>query len=156
MPGSEPELYNLYGPTEAAVEVTCWAFAGQAERLRCRSDARGPTRRSGSCWTAGSRPYRPACPESSISAVSSWRAATWHARTSRPRSSSRTPSPRRRDAACTRRAIWRATSPDGAIEYLGRIDHQVKMRGFRIELGEVEAALASHPAVREAVVVARR
>ena len=45
--------------------------------------------------------------------------------------------------------------PDGAIEFLGRIDHQVKMRGFRIELGEIEAALADQPGVREAVVVAR-
>ena len=45
--------------------------------------------------------------------------------------------------------------PDGNIEYLGRIDHQVKVRGFRIELGEIEAALLSHPAVREAVVIAR-
>ncbi len=45
--------------------------------------------------------------------------------------------------------------PDGNIEYLGRVDHQVKIRGFRIELGEIEAGLASHPGVREAVVVAR-
>jgi amino acid adenylation domain-containing protein len=45
--------------------------------------------------------------------------------------------------------------PDGNIEFLGRIDNQVKIRGFRIELGEVEAALASHPAIRETVVVAR-
>jgi thioesterase domain-containing protein/acyl carrier protein len=41
---------------------------------------------------------------------------------------------------------------DGNIEFLGRIDHQVKVRGFRVEVGEIEAALAQHPAVREAVV----
>ena len=45
--------------------------------------------------------------------------------------------------------------PDGNIEFLGRIDHQVKIRGFRIELGEIEAALKRHPAVQEAVVLAR-
>ncbi|WP_433151782.1 amino acid adenylation domain-containing protein [Actinomadura nitritigenes] len=45
---------------------------------------------------------------------------------------------------------------DGNIEYLGRLDHQVKVRGFRIELGEIEAALSAHPAVTQSVVVARR
>jgi amino acid adenylation domain-containing protein len=44
---------------------------------------------------------------------------------------------------------------DGEIEFLGRIDHQVKVRGFRIELGEIENTLTRHPAVHEAVVVAR-
>ena len=45
--------------------------------------------------------------------------------------------------------------PDGAIEFLGRLDHQVKLRGFRIELGEIETALARYPGVREAVVLVR-
>ena len=44
---------------------------------------------------------------------------------------------------------------DGAVEFLGRIDHQVKIRGFRVELGEIEALLARHQHVQEAVVVAR-
>ena len=48
--------------------------------------------------------------------------------------------------------FWRA---DGVLECLSRVDDQVKIRGFRIELGEIEAALGHHPAVRDAVVVAR-
>ncbi|HLP59258.1 MAG TPA: amino acid adenylation domain-containing protein, partial [Candidatus Deferrimicrobium sp.] len=45
---------------------------------------------------------------------------------------------------------------DGNIEFLGRLDHQVKIRGFRIELGEIENRLSRHPAVKEAVILARQ
>ncbi|WP_407883236.1 amino acid adenylation domain-containing protein, partial [Scytonema sp. NUACC26] len=45
--------------------------------------------------------------------------------------------------------------PDGNLQYLGRIDYQVKLRGFRIELGEIEASLVKHPKIQEAVVIVR-
>jgi amino acid adenylation domain-containing protein len=45
---------------------------------------------------------------------------------------------------------------DGEIEFIGRTDQQVKIRGFRIELGEIETVLGAHPAIHEAIVVARR
>ncbi len=44
---------------------------------------------------------------------------------------------------------------DGALEYLGRLDHQIKLRGVRIELGEIEALLARHPAIAQALVLVR-
>jgi hypothetical protein len=44
---------------------------------------------------------------------------------------------------------------DGCIEYLGRVDHQIKVRGFRIELGEIESVLRQHPDVGQAVVVSQ-
>jgi amino acid adenylation domain-containing protein len=49
-------------------------------------------------------------------------------------------------------ASWNA---DGTLQFIGRLDHQVKIRGLRIELGEIEARLAEHPSVHEAVVLAR-
>jgi amino acid adenylation domain-containing protein len=49
-------------------------------------------------------------------------------------------------------ARWRS---DGALEYAGRIDHQIKLRGYRIEPGEIEATLCQHPQVREGIVLPR-
>ena len=46
--------------------------------------------------------------------------------------------------------------PDGQLQYFGRNDRQVKVRGYRVELGEIEAALATHPHIRESVVVLRQ
>ncbi|MBW8770258.1 MAG: amino acid adenylation domain-containing protein, partial [Gemmatimonadetes bacterium] len=73
-------------------------------------------------------------------------------RTSKPRSGRGSDARRARLYRTGDRARWRA---DGTLEYLGRIDNQVKLRGFRVELGEVESALAQQPGVQSAVALVR-
>lgn len=51
---------------------------------------------------------------------------------------------------------WVRRFPDGNLEYMGRLDHQIKIRGFRVELNEIETQLAQHPHVQGAVVLARK
>ncbi len=65
------------------------------------------------------------------------------------------PSPFAPDARLYRTGDLARWLPGGRLEWLGRIDHQVKVRGFRIEPGEIEAVMARHPAIAEVVVVAR-
>ncbi|HLP61297.1 MAG TPA: amino acid adenylation domain-containing protein, partial [Candidatus Deferrimicrobium sp.] len=60
----------------------------------------------------------------------------------------------------TRRRLYKTGDlgrwlPDGNIEFLGRIDQQIKIRGFRVELGEIESRLLNYPGIKEAVVLAR-
>lgn len=64
------------------------------------------------------------------------------------------------DGAAQTRKMYRTgdqvrMNPDGQLEYIGRLDNQVKVRGYRIELGEIEAVLVKHPEIQQAVVVAR-
>ncbi|HSF42281.1 MAG TPA: amino acid adenylation domain-containing protein [Thermoanaerobaculia bacterium] len=161
LPGELPErlarrlpvpLFNLYGPTEAAVDVTWWA---------CHPDGGRPVpigrpiaNTEVHLLDSGLRPVPTGVPgEIFLGGVN---LARGYLRRPDLTAERFVPHP----AGEPGERLYRTGDlgrhrPDGAIEFLGRLDHQVKIRGFRVELGEIEAALAAHPAVREAVVLAR-
>jgi amino acid adenylation domain-containing protein len=148
-------LTNLYGPTEAAVDVSCWTCPRDGEA--------GVVPIGQPVWNtqlyvldASLKPVPVGTPgELCIGGVQVARGYQGRAAMTAERF---VPDPFSGEQGGARlyrtgdRARWRA---DGAIEYLGRLDFQVKVRGFRIELGEIEVRLAEHPEVREAVVLAR-
>jgi amino acid adenylation domain-containing protein len=148
------ELHNLYGPTEASIDVSYW---------QCRSDdshADVPIGRP--IWNTQLHvldKHDNPCPigvagELCIGGVGLargyWRRPELTAERFVPDPFS--PLPGARMYRTGDLARW---LPDGALGYLGRIDHQVKLRGFRIELGEIEQVMLQHASVREAAVLVR-
>ena len=159
-------LHNLYGPTEAAIDVTFWQCQRNRDSALCLSDHRGkpdghvpigrpiantqiylldrnlspvPIGVTGELYVGGEGLARGYARRPELTAER-FIANPW----------SFSPGARlyrTGDLACY--------LPDGTIEYLGRIDSQVKLRGYRIELGEIETTLQAHPSVQEAVVVLR-
>ncbi|HEX5708019.1 MAG TPA: amino acid adenylation domain-containing protein, partial [Pyrinomonadaceae bacterium] len=150
----EVELHNLYGPTEAAVDVTFWACERDGGRrvvpigrpiANTEIYVLSPQLRPVPVGVAG---------ELYIGGVGLGRGyldrPEMTAERFVPHPFSHAPGARLYRTGDLARFL-----PGGEVEFLGRIDHQVKVRGFRIELGEIESALAAHEAVRESVVVAR-
>ncbi|MFP5286522.1 MAG: amino acid adenylation domain-containing protein, partial [Thermoanaerobaculia bacterium] len=147
------ELHNLYGPTEAAVDVTVW---------QCEPDGARPIVPIGRpisnlrihILDRDLRPVPMNVPgELFIAGVGLARGYL-----KRPDMTAErfVPDPLGEPGS----RLYKSGDlcrhlPDGRVEYLGRLDNQVKLRGFRIELGEIEAALCAHPAVKVAVVLAR-
>jgi amino acid adenylation domain-containing protein len=147
-------LHNLYGPTEAAVDVTYW---------ECRADdPAGPVPIGRPI--ANMRTYildKQLTPLPIGVAGELYLGGIGVARgyLNRPELTAERflsdPFDHRPEAQLYRTGDLCRWRPDGNIEFLGRLDHQVKLRGFRIELGEIEAALARHPAIRHAAVLLR-
>ncbi|WP_438016720.1 amino acid adenylation domain-containing protein [Sorangium sp. So ce315] len=151
---SGAELHNLYGPTEASIDVTSWA---------CRRDDTSASVPIGHP-IANTQIYlldrhgQPVPPgvAGELHIGGAGLARGYH---QRPDLTAERFVPDPFGAAPGGR-LYRTGDlarhrPDGAIEFLGRLDHQVKIRGLRVELGEIEARLLQHPDVQEAVVVAR-
>jgi microcystin synthetase protein McyA len=150
----DAELHNLYGPTEAAVDVTFWRCERAGPRgsvpigrpiantqiyLRDRAGDPVPVGAPGELYIGGVGVARDYLNRPELTAEKFL------------------PDPygRGRGGRLFRTGDLARYRSDGNIEYLGRLDHQVKVRGIRIEPGEIESALREHPAIREAVVVAR-
>jgi amino acid adenylation domain-containing protein len=150
----EVPLHNLYGPTEAAVDVSWWAC--EREGVRASVPIGRPVANTGLDIVdrEGERVPIGVTGELCIGGVQVGRGYLGRPDLTAERF---VPDPFGRPGARAYRTGDLARFlPDGAIEFLGRLDHQVKIRGFRIELGEIEAALTAHESVREAVVVASR
>ncbi|MBV8202815.1 MAG: amino acid adenylation domain-containing protein, partial [Acidobacteria bacterium] len=150
-----PELLNLYGPTEAAVDVTAWRCEPGSE-LPAVPIGRPVANSAIHLLDPALRPVPLGVPgELYIGGV---QPARGYLR--RPELTAERFVPDPLAAAEPGARMYRTGDlarrrPGGEIEFLGRLDHQVKLRGFRIELGEIEAALAAVAGVREAAVLVR-
>ncbi|HEX6292328.1 MAG TPA: amino acid adenylation domain-containing protein [Herpetosiphonaceae bacterium] len=152
--GLDAELHNLYGPTEAAVDVTAWACERDSAR-RAVPIGRPIANTQIYLLDAYLEPVPVGIPgELYIGGVQLargyWQRPDLTAERFIPDPFSSIPG-----ARLYRTGDLARYASDGAIEYLGRIDQQVKLRGFRIELGEIAATLRQHPAVREAIATVR-
>jgi len=139
------ELHNLYGPTEAAIDVSSWQCTPERLVGRARVPIGGPIQNATmAVLDEHGEPVPVGVPgELYLGGVAV--AAGYHRRPEL--TAERFADDRYRTGDAAR---W---LPDGSVEFLGRLDHQVKLRGLRIELGEIEAALRERAGAREAVVV---
>ncbi|MGW7082379.1 amino acid adenylation domain-containing protein [Streptomyces sp. NPDC054871] len=148
---ADARLVNLYGPTEAAVDVTHYACDGTETRVPI---GRPIDNTRILMLDADLRPQPVGVPgELCIAGVQLARGYLHRPELTAERFVAAPAAGEDRVYRTGDLARW---LPDGSIEYLGRIDHQVKVRGYRIELGEIEERLRQHPSVKDAVVVARK
>ncbi len=147
--GAAVELHNLYGPTEASIDVTYWRCAPEDAGAPIPIGRPVANTQLYLLDGAGRDVPRGAPGELVLGGVQI--ALGYH---NRPELTAE-----RFIDGGARGRLYRTGDlarlrDDGAVEFLGRIDHQVKIRGNRIELGEIEAALRELPAVAQAAVIA--
>ncbi|MCB2250910.1 non-ribosomal peptide synthase/polyketide synthase [Pseudomonas chlororaphis] len=142
-------LYNLYGPTEAAIDVTHWTCVD--EGAQSVPIGRPIANLRTYVLDAELSPV-PAGVAGELYLGGAGLARSYHRRPGLTAERFVT-SPFEAGARLYRTGDRVRQRADGVIEYLGRLDHQVKLRGLRIELGEIETRLQQHPLVREAVVL---
>ncbi|MBJ2348019.1 non-ribosomal peptide synthase/polyketide synthase [Pseudomonas alvandae] len=142
-------LYNLYGPTEAAIDVTHWTCVD--EGADCVPIGQPIANLRTHVLDADLSPV-PWGVAGELYLGGAGLARSYH---QRPALTAErfVPCPFHEGARLYRTGDRVRQRADGVIEYLGRLDHQVKLRGLRIELGEIETRLVQHPRVREAVVL---
>jgi acyl-coenzyme A synthetase/AMP-(fatty) acid ligase len=148
------ELHNLYGPTEAAVDVTYWECQRSSS---FRTIPIGRPIANIQMYILDSRLEPVPVGVSGELHIGGIGLARGYLNRPELTAEKFIPDPfsQAPEARLYKTGDLARYRPDGAIEYLGRLDFQVKLRGFRIELGEIETVLKLHPSVREAVVVAR-
>jgi amino acid adenylation domain-containing protein len=148
-------LHNYYGPTEAAIDVTAWQATPGALAGRSRVPIGGPVSNVRMYVLDDQLRQVPVGVVGELYIGGVQVARGYHRRPALTAQRFR-PDPfgpaGSRLYATGDHGRWR---PDGTIEFLGRIDGQVKLRGMRIELGEIEAALRGQPGVREAAVTVK-
>jgi amino acid adenylation domain-containing protein len=150
----DSELHNLYGPTEAAVDVTYWACEPGEKR---RSVPIGRPIANTECYVLDSR--MGLTPVGAVGELHLGGLGLARGYLGRPELTAEKFIPNafsdKPGARLYRTGDLARHLDGGEIEYLGRVDNQIKLRGFRIELGEIETRLAEHSQIREAVVIAR-
>jgi amino acid adenylation domain-containing protein len=150
----QAQLHNLYGPTEAAIDVTHWPCQRQSSE-NVVPIGRPVANTQIYILDAQNAPLAPGSEgELHIGGVQVargyWNRPELTAERFVPDPFSKEP-----DARLYKTGDLARCRADGVHEFLGRIDHQVKIRGLRVEPGEIEAVLGGHPAVKQACVVAR-
>jgi amino acid adenylation domain-containing protein len=153
LPGAE--LHNLYGPTEAAVDVSAWHCEPEALRHAARVPIGAPIANTALyVLDAAMAPVPVEVPgELYIGGAGLARGYLGRPALTAERF---VPDPYGPPGSrLYRTGDLARRRPDGTLDFLGRLDTQVKLRGLRIELGEIEAALRALPAVRDAAVIVR-